>query len=96
MMSSIKLEVNQSQIYFNQWTESIRELSPRCDSLPKDFYQVKRLVSKLGLKEEKIDYCLKRYMLFYKDDATLTHYKFCEEHKFKLTRSWSKKYKDVP
>ena len=30
---------------------------PQTDSIPKDFYQAKKLVSKLGLKEEKIDYC---------------------------------------
>ena len=37
----------------------IRELSPQPNSIPKDFYQAKKLVSKLGLKEEKIDCCVK-------------------------------------
>ena len=57
--------------------------------------QATKLVSKLGLKEEKIDYCVKRCMLYYKDDVALTHYKFYEESRFKTKREESGRYKDV-
>ena len=62
----------------------MRKNSPQPDSIPKDFYQVKKLVSKIGLKEEKIDYCLKWCMLYYKDDDALTPCKIYEEPRFKL------------
>ena len=64
----------------------IRELSPQPDSIPKDFYQAKMLVSKLGLKEEKIDCCVKRCMLYYK---------FYEEPSFKTKKEEKGSYKDV-
>ena len=56
----------------------IRELSPQPDSISKDFYQAKKLISKFGLKEEKIDYCVKGCMLCYQDDVSLTHCEICE------------------
>ena len=49
-MLSIKSEENQSQSFFDQWIDLIRELSLQLDSIPKDFYQAKKLVSKLRLK----------------------------------------------
>ena len=94
-MLSIKLERNQSQHSFDQWTDLIRELSPQSDSIPKDFYQVKKLVSRLGLKEEKIDCCMKGCMLYYKDDVALTHCKFYEEPRSKPKKEESGRYKDV-
>ena len=35
-------------------------------------------------------------MLYYKDDAALTHYKFYGEPRFKAKRGGSMMYKDVP
>ena len=65
----------------------IKEISSQPDSIPKDFYQAKKLVSKLGLKEEKINCCLKGCMLYYKeDDTALIHCKFCEGPKFKPSK----------
>ena len=55
------------------------EISPNLETIPKDFYQAKRLISKIGLNEVKIDCCLNGCMLYYKDDTTLTHCKFCKE-----------------
>ena len=55
---SIKSEGNYSQRSFAQWTNWIRELSLQPNSIPKEFYQVKKLVSKLGLKEKKKDWLL--------------------------------------
>ena len=54
------------------------------------------LVSKLRLHEVKINYCLNGCMLYYKDNAALTHYKFCGEPRFKPKRGGSVMYKDVP
>ena len=71
------------------------EISPQLESIPKDFYQAQRLVSKFGLNEVNIDYCLKACMLYYKDDAALTHCKFYGKLRFKANRGGSMAYKDV-
>ena len=94
-MLSNKSEANQSQSSSNQWASLMSEISPQLESIPKDFYQVKSLVSKLGLNEIKIDCYLKGHILYYKNDAALTHYKFYREHKFKPKRGDNVAYKDV-
>ena len=71
------------------------EISPHLETIPKDFYQAKRLVSKLGLNEVKIDCYLNGCMLYYKDDAALTHCKSCGEPRFKPKRGGSVMCKDV-
>ena len=43
----------------------------------------------------KIDYYLKGYILYYKDDAILTHCKFYGEPKFKPKRGGNALYKDA-
>ncbi|XP_073226903.1 uncharacterized protein [Cicer arietinum] len=45
--------------------------------LPNNYYQVTQLVSKLGLKVEKIDCCKKECILYYKDDNKLSECKIC-------------------
>ena len=82
-MLSNKLEANQSQSPFYQWTSLMSEINPHLKTIPKDFYQAKRLASKLGLNEVKIDCCLHECMLYYQDDAALTHCKFCGDPRFK-------------
>ena len=72
------------------------EISLDPKTIAKDFYQAKRLVSKLGLNEVKIDCCLNECILYYKDDVTLTHCKLCGEPRFKSKRRGSVMYKDAP
>ena len=95
-MLSNKSEANQSQSSFDQWASLMSEISPQPKTIPKDFYQAKRLVSKLGLHEVKIDCCLNGCMLYYKDDIALTHCKFYREPRFEPKRGGSVMYKDVP
>lgn len=45
--------------------------------IPKNYHEVKKLVSKLGSKVEHIDNCQDAYMLFYKEDINLTKCEFC-------------------
>ena len=94
-MLSNKSEVNRIQSSFDQWTLLMSEISPHLEFIPKDFYQAKMLVSKLGLNEVKIDYCLTGCMLYYKDDTALTHCKFCGELRFKPKSRGSIVYKDI-
>ena len=95
-MLRIKSKRNQSQSSFDRWVALLSELSSQPSSILKDYYQAKKLVYKLGLKSEKIDCCLNGCMLYYRDGAALTHYKFCKTPRFKLKRMRSGRYKDVP
>ena len=72
-MLSNKSEANQSQSSFDQYVSLMSEIRPQSETIPKDFYQVKRLVSKLGLNEVKIKCYLNGCILYYKDNAALTH-----------------------
>nr|XP_033517647.1 uncharacterized protein LOC104118015 [Nicotiana tomentosiformis] len=69
----------------------INELNLNKIDLPKDFYTTKKLVSKLGLSSERVDYCEKCCMLFYKDDAALENYKFCNQPRYKEVTNFQKK-----
>ena len=59
----------------------ILDLTPPNNSLHNNYYEVKRLVSKLGLESKKIDCCMNDCMLFCdndngKNDASLLRCKF--------------------
>ncbi|XP_059299093.1 uncharacterized protein LOC132051859 isoform X2 [Lycium ferocissimum] len=73
---SIKSDFSISQAGMDSIIGLMNELNPNKLDLPKDFYTTKKLVSKLGLSSERIDYCEKGCMLFYKDDATVEYCKF--------------------
>ena len=95
-MLSNKSKVNQSQSSFDQWASLMSEISPHLEIIPKDFYQAKRLVSKLILNEMKIDCCLNGCILYYKDDAALTHCRFCGKPRSKPKKKRNVASKDVP
>ncbi|XP_019240729.1 PREDICTED: uncharacterized protein LOC109220717 [Nicotiana attenuata] len=92
---SIKSDSSISQAGMNSIIGLMNELNPSNIDLPKDFYTAKKLVSKLGLSSERIDYCEKGCMLFYKDDTSLENCKFCNQPRFKEIRNANTK-KKVP
>jgi len=57
------------------------------ENLPTNYYDAKRLVSKLGLEAKRIDCCVKGCMLFYdneygKNDGGLLQCKFCNKPRY--------------
>lgn len=52
-MMTIKSEGNISQRSFNETVSLIKELPPEDNVIPEDFYQTKKIVSKLGLTAKK-------------------------------------------
>nr|XP_027186018.1 uncharacterized protein LOC113784049 [Cicer arietinum] len=58
------------------------DVCPFKDSLPKKIYQAKKLVTMLGLKSEKIDCCVKRCMLYYKDNSADIKCRFFNEPRY--------------
>ncbi|WVZ01850.1 hypothetical protein V8G54_022656 [Vigna mungo] len=68
-------------------TKFFLRLTPPNNSLPKNFYEAKSCVSKLGFEIKKIDCCLNGCMRFYdnengKNDASLVECKFCGHPRF--------------
>ena len=52
-------------------SKMLLDVTPIKESLPKIFYDAKRLVSKLGLEAMRIDCCMDGCMLYYNDDGAL-------------------------
>ena len=79
-------------------TKILLDVTPTNMSLPKSYYDAKRLVSKLGLETKKIDCCVSGCMLFYdndsgKKDATLLECKFCYKPRYHPIREGSRQKK---
>ena len=93
----IKSERNISQRSFNQTVEIMKETLPPDNLVPKYYYRVKKIVSKLGFTAKKIDYCVNGYMLFYTEECkALKECTFYGAARYKLNIVGKGKYKDVP
>jgi hypothetical protein len=53
-----------SEKYFNQMVQLMKKVAPDRNKIPDDFYEMKKLVSELGLPVQKIDTCTNRCMLY--------------------------------
>jgi len=63
----------------------MKETHPTGNLIPKNFYRVKKLVTKLGLTAKKIDCCVDGCMLFYTDEEMqLKECKFCHKPCFQI------------
>lgn len=66
-----------SQQGYNLVYQLLRRTKPQDIGKPTDLYQTKKLVAKLGLKYNKIDYCVNGCMLYYKANDSAIQCKFC-------------------
>ncbi|PKI79285.1 hypothetical protein CRG98_000299 [Punica granatum] len=59
-------------------------------SLSKDYYEAKKIVSKLGLVKYKIDCCKNGCMLYYKNEAKVTAFNFYGSSQYmeRFARAW--------
>jgi len=71
-------------------------ISPRKNSILKNYYEAEKVVSCLGLKSVNIDCCQGGFMLYYKDDSELTECKFCGLPRYMPVKGQNKRYKKVP
>ncbi|XP_016169347.1 uncharacterized protein LOC107612011 [Arachis ipaensis] len=86
-MMSIKSESNYIQKSFDKWTTLCNDLvSVGTTGIPRNHYEAKKLVSKLGLNLVKIYCCLNGCMLYYKRDIDLTECRFCRSPRFQVER----------
>ncbi|XP_058731844.1 uncharacterized protein LOC131603526 isoform X1 [Vicia villosa] len=77
------------------FSQMLIDVCPTKGCLPEKYYQVKKLVSKLGLEVEKIDCCVNGCLLYIKEDSTLTECRVCGAARYVPRKSGMGKYKDV-
>ena len=60
--------------------------------VPQDYYEAKKIVSKLGLTTINIDCCVNGYMLFYTEEyKALKEYNFCSVSRYNLKKVGTQK-----
>ncbi|XP_072071887.1 uncharacterized protein [Arachis hypogaea] len=75
---SVKAKGNVSQQILDDFVKATKEVMPKDNLLLSNFYEAKKLVSKLGMESNKIDCCINGCMLYYKeDDIPRKECKFC-------------------
>jgi len=72
------------------------DVAPTENYIPTTYYEVKKVVSTLGFKVVKIDYCEVGCMLYYKEDIKLNECKFCSLPRYLSLKGQNKTYKRVP
>jgi hypothetical protein len=67
---------------FASQLEFLNQLLPiDSEAMPTNVYEAKRFLKDLGFGYEKISVYINNYMLFWKDNAALDFYKFCDKSK---------------
>jgi len=84
-LMNIKSDWNVPNAAMDSMVDLLGELVNPEFNIPKNFYQAKRLVSKLGLTYDRIHCCVNGCMLFYKTDSELENCKFCGHARYKRT-----------
>ena len=82
--------------YKSNWNVPDLDATLVKDGLPKNFYDAKKLVSKLGLEAKRIDYCVDGCMLYYNNDGVLTECKFCNKRRYREITPGTSNKKLVP
>jgi len=95
-LMSIKFDYNVSHNCFGEFARLMKEACPDGNILLSNFFEVKKIVGKLRLTNEKIDCCPNGCMLYYKDDLRLRDCNFYHHPRYKTKRSRKAKGKEVP
>ncbi|KAH0708729.1 hypothetical protein KY284_010156 [Solanum tuberosum] len=85
ILMNIKSDWNVPNAAMDSMIDLLGELVNPEFNIPKNFYQAKGLVSKLGLTYDRIHCCVNSCMLFYKIDSELENCKFCGHTHYKRT-----------
>lgn len=91
----LKSRWNLSQKCLDELISLLVDAVPPTELLPKNFYDVRELVSMLGLKSQKIDCCVNGCMLYYKNNSQDRECSFCHEPRYVRRKIGKGKYKDV-
>ncbi|CAJ2639558.1 unnamed protein product [Trifolium pratense] len=98
----IKSQFLVPELAMDEMIKMMLDVTPIPGDLPQSCYEVKQLVSKLGLGVKRIDCCVNGCMLFYNNefgvsDGDLAECKFCKEPRYCETKnSQSSSKKPIP
>jgi hypothetical protein len=81
-LMGIKSKYNFSNQCYNDILKLIIDLIPVKHNMPKDLYQLKKIIADLGMNYEKIDVCKKNYMLFWKEHKDNTKCMHCSRSRY--------------
>ncbi|KAH6783195.1 hypothetical protein C2S52_008154 [Perilla frutescens var. hirtella] len=83
-LMNLKSENGISEKCFDQITEFMKEIVPKNNLVPDNFYKTKRLLRGMGLPVEKIDCCMNNCMLYWKGDSALEQCSSCRAPRFQM------------
>lgn len=89
-LMSVKSDWNLPHDAVDEILKLMSEITPSLHNIPTNYYEARKLVSKLGSVSQKIDYYVNGYMLYYKFDADATECKFCGTARCKTRRGIGK------
>ncbi|WMV33118.1 hypothetical protein MTR67_026503 [Solanum verrucosum] len=86
-LMNIKSDWNVPNAAMDSMVDLLGELVNPEFIIPKNFYQAKRMISRLGLTYDRIHGCVNGCMLFYKTDSELENCKLCGHARYKRTQA---------
>jgi len=80
---AFKIENNITDKAFDILLGKIKKMLPEDHELPKNYYETKKMMRKLGMAEEKIDACVNNCIIYYGEHANLTECPECHHSRYK-------------
>jgi hypothetical protein len=81
-LMGLKSKYNFSNQRYNNIMKLIIDIFPAKHNMPKELYQLKKIVASLGMNYEKIDVCKRSCMLFWKEHKDDTECVHCSTSKY--------------
>jgi len=88
---NLKSEFNVSQAFYDRLMSTIKSMIPEDEKLPRNLYETKKMMTKLGLGYVKIDVCINNCMLYYKEHNHKMKCTICGHDRYKPRSSNSRK-----
>ena len=80
---ALKIDYNMTDSCFDAMIGKIKKMLPESHELPKNYYETKKMMRKMGLAEVKIDACSKHHILYYKEHGDKLECPECHEPCYK-------------
>jgi len=81
-ITNLKCEYNIPNRAIDGFATLVKDICPDDNKIPDTFYGTKKLLAGLEMAHERIDVCLKRRMLFWKDAAHLDKCEVCHADQY--------------
>ena len=85
-MMNIKTDHNLPEVCMDAWAQLFKEYLPEDNLCAESYYEIRKLVHRLGLPSEMIDVCIDNCMIYWEENAELLECKFCKKPRYKPQR----------